>query len=612
MISGVPAARTSAPARRRPATTGVVVVVVGLVACVLSVMVAITLGTADISLVNVRDIVGNHLGVTDVPVRVSEDAIVWQDRLPRSLVAAAAGAGLAICGVVLQSLLRNPLADPFLLGISSGASTGAVVLGILGLGAGTVGLSGGAFVGALVAFGLVLLLARLSGGTTDRLVLAGIAVTQLFSALTSLVVFAFADADEARGVLFWLLGSLEGVRWGDVRLAAAVAVIGVGVCWVLAHVLDAFTFGDDVAASLGVPVGAVRAFLLVMTALVTAALVSVTARSGSSDWCCRMRPFPGGSRPRPSGAGRGGRRGRLHGLGRRGVTCRVLPDAAADRRGDGPDRCPGVRGVDVPAWGSRMTLTAHDVSWVRGGALVVDGVTLEPAVGETIGLLGPNGSGKSSLLRLLAGLDRPTAGIVRLDDAELRSVRRRDLARSLAVVTQESTTEVAIRVRDVVALGPRPSSRCLRPGSPRRHRRDRRRPGPDRSRRQGGSSVARVVRRGAPACPDRAGAGPGPSHLLLDEPTNHLDIRHQLDVLGLVARLPTTAVVALHDLNLAAMFCDRLVVLRSGSVVAAGAPADVLTPELIADVYDVRADVVRDVDGAITIRFGRPSVSAPT
>ena len=259
-----------------------------------------------------------------------------------------------------------------------------------------------------------------------------------------------------------------------------------------------------------------------------------------------------------------------------------------------------------------MTLTAHDVSWVRGGALVVDGVTLEPAVGETIGLLGPNGSGKSSLLRLLAGLDRPTAGIVRLDDAELRSVRRRDLARSLAVVTQESTTEVAIRVRDVVALGRIPHRGAF---------------GPDHH----ADTVAIDAALDQTGLADKAdrlwhelsggerqrvqiarALAQEPSHLLLDEPTNHLDIRHQLEVLGLVARLPTTAVVALHDLNLAAMFCDRLVVLRSGSVVAAGAPADVLTPELIADVYDVRADVVRDVDGAITIRFGRPSVSAPT
>jgi iron complex transport system permease protein len=258
----------------------VTTVVAGGAVLVLSVMIAITLGAADISLVNVRDIVGNHLGVVTIPVRAGEDAIVWEDRLPRSLVAAACGAGLAVCGVILQSLLRNPLADPFLLGVSSGASTGAVVIGILGVGGGALGLSGGAFVGALFAFGMVLLLSRLSGGGNDRVILAGVAMTQLFSALTSLVIFAFADADETRGVMFWLLGSLEGVRWDDVRLTAAVAVGGLVVCWALAHVLDAFTFGDEVAASLGMPVGAIRAGLMTLTALVTAALVSVAGAIG--------------------------------------------------------------------------------------------------------------------------------------------------------------------------------------------------------------------------------------------------------------------------------------------------------------------------------------------
>lgn len=269
-------------AARIRATRGVAVstVVAGGAVLILSVMVAITLGTADISLVNVRDIVGNHLGVVTIPVRAGEDAIVWEDRLPRSLVAAACGAGLAVCGVILQSLLRNPLADPFLLGVSSGASTGAVVIGILGVGGGALGLSGGAFVGALFAFGMVLLLARLSGGGNDRVILAGVAMTQLFSALTSLVIFAFADADETRGVMFWLLGSLEGVRWDDVRLTAAVAAGGFVVCWALAYVLDAFTFGDEVAASLGMPVGAIRAGLMTLTALVTAALVSVAGAIG--------------------------------------------------------------------------------------------------------------------------------------------------------------------------------------------------------------------------------------------------------------------------------------------------------------------------------------------
>jgi iron complex transport system permease protein len=268
-------------ARIRSARGLVVPAVVGGAAVlVLSVAIAITLGTADVSLVNVRDIVANHLGAATIPVRAVEDAIVWEDRLPRSLVAAACGAGLAVCGVILQSLLRNPLADPFLLGVSSGASTGAVVIGILGAGGGALGLSGGAFVGALFAFGLVLLLARLSGGSNDRVILAGVAMTQLFSALTSFVIFAFADSDETRGVMFWLLGSLEGVRWDDARLTAAVAVGGLVGCWALAHVLDAFTFGDEVAASLGMPVGAIRAGLMTLTAVVTAALVSVAGAIG--------------------------------------------------------------------------------------------------------------------------------------------------------------------------------------------------------------------------------------------------------------------------------------------------------------------------------------------
>ncbi|OAK51412.1 MULTISPECIES: iron chelate uptake ABC transporter family permease subunit [Rhodococcus] len=246
----------------------------------LSVAAAMTLGPANVSLVNVRDIVTNHLGLTDIPVKVSKNAIVWEERLPRSLVAAACGSGLGICGVIMQSLLRNPLADPFVLGISSGASTGAVIVGVLGVGGAALGLSGGAFIGALVAFGLVLLLANLSGGNHDRVILAGVASTQLFSALTSLVIFAFADSDETRGVMFWLLGSLEGVRWNDVVLCVAVVAVGVGICFYYAFVLDAFSFGNEVASSLGIDVRTARTALLVVTALITATLVSVAGAIG--------------------------------------------------------------------------------------------------------------------------------------------------------------------------------------------------------------------------------------------------------------------------------------------------------------------------------------------
>ncbi|MCW4354056.1 iron chelate uptake ABC transporter family permease subunit [Hoyosella sp. YIM 151337] len=252
----------------------------GLLALVISILAAITLGPAEVSMVNVRDILLNHAGLMEIPVRPAKDAIVWEERLPRALVAAACGAGLGLCGVIMQSLLRNPLADPFILGISSGASTGAVVVGVLGVGGIALGLSGGAFVGSLVAFGLVLLLARLSGGSNDRVILAGVASTQLFSALTSFVIFAFADSDETRGVMFWLLGSLEGVRWNDVVLCSVIVVLGTAVCLHYAYVLDAFAFGDDVAASLGISVTKIRLLLLVVTALITATLVSVAGAIG--------------------------------------------------------------------------------------------------------------------------------------------------------------------------------------------------------------------------------------------------------------------------------------------------------------------------------------------
>ncbi|GAA4192732.1 ABC transporter ATP-binding protein [Microbacterium oryzae] len=250
-----------------------------------------------------------------------------------------------------------------------------------------------------------------------------------------------------------------------------------------------------------------------------------------------------------------------------------------------------------------MTLQADRVSWRRGGVLVVDEVTLHPQPGDTVGLLGPNGSGKSSLLRLLQGVARPESGTVLLDGADLRTLRRRDLARTVATVTQHADTDVDLVVRDVVRLGRTPyrspfgldsaaDDRAVEAAL--RHaglagKADRlwhTLSGGERQRAQ----IARALAQ-------------EPREILLDEPTNHLDIRHQLEILRLIADLPVTAVIALHDLNLAAMFCDHLVVLDRGRVVAGGAPADVLTSELIAQVYGVRADVVCDEAGGLLVAF---------
>ncbi|ATE54217.1 ABC transporter ATP-binding protein [Actinosynnema pretiosum] len=248
-------------------------------------------------------------------------------------------------------------------------------------------------------------------------------------------------------------------------------------------------------------------------------------------------------------------------------------------------------------------LAARSVERVTGGKVIVDGVTLELEPGSTTGLLGPNGAGKSTLLRLLSGVLAPTAGVVTLDGEPLGRSRR-ELARRLAVVAQQAETQVELTVAEVVRLGRVPHRKLLAGPTARDE-----------------AAVARALER--TGLTGHAGQSwhtlsggerqrvqiaralaQEPQELLLDEPTNHLDIQHQLELLGLVVSLPVTAVIALHDLNLAAMHCDRLVVLRAGRVVAAGKPEEVLTAELIGEVYGVRAEVTpTGVDGRPHVRY---------
>ncbi|MBB3912888.1 FecCD family ABC transporter permease [Rhizobium fabae] len=246
----------------------------------LMISLAVSIGEISIPLQTTVKAVSNRLFGTGFELSRIHQGIVWDYRLSRALVAASAGASLALCGAILQALLRNPLAEPYVLGISAGASTGAVCVMILGFGYGALSLSSGAFIGAVIAFLLVGVLAAGAGGTSERIILCGVAGSQLFNALTSYIVTTSANAEQARGVMFWLLGSLSGVRWPDVYLSVPVAVIGFLVC--LAHVraLDAFAFGTDAAASLGIAVRRVQVVLLGATAVMTAVVVSMVGSIG--------------------------------------------------------------------------------------------------------------------------------------------------------------------------------------------------------------------------------------------------------------------------------------------------------------------------------------------
>ncbi|MGB9089231.1 MAG: iron ABC transporter permease [Pseudomonas farsensis] len=255
---------------------------VALLALLAALLAGIAIGETRLSFEVVAQVLANHLWQAGHVLDPIDAGIIWNYRLPRTLVAATCGAGLATCGVILQALLRNPLAEPYLLGLSAGASTGAVAVGLLGLGGTLLSLSGGAFVGALAAFALVLLLARASGSSHNnaQVILAGIAGSQLFNALTAFLITKSATAEQARGIMFWLLGNLSGVRWPSVWLALPVALLGLVVCLWHRRALDAFTFGADSAASLGVPVRRTQLLLISCAALVTAVMVSIVGAIG--------------------------------------------------------------------------------------------------------------------------------------------------------------------------------------------------------------------------------------------------------------------------------------------------------------------------------------------
>ncbi|MBX3094350.1 MAG: iron chelate uptake ABC transporter family permease subunit [Cryobacterium sp.] len=248
------------------------------VALVVSIVVSVGMGAADIRPAEVLASITAHLGLAEPQLTPIRDGIIWDLRLTRVLTAAAVGAGLALCGAVMQALTRNPLADPYLLGLSSGASLGAVAVIVLGA---SLVLPVTAFIGALVALAATLALASAAGGVTPtRTVLAGVAVSALAAALTSFVIFWSAKGDSYREILSWLLGSLGGANWSTVAISG-VALVVIGVPLVAGgRVLDAFAFGDSAASALGVNVAGVRWGLLGATALLTGAMVSVSGSIG--------------------------------------------------------------------------------------------------------------------------------------------------------------------------------------------------------------------------------------------------------------------------------------------------------------------------------------------
>jgi iron complex transport system ATP-binding protein len=238
------------------------------------------------------------------------------------------------------------------------------------------------------------------------------------------------------------------------------------------------------------------------------------------------------------------------------------------------------------------TLTVRDVSWSppRSNKVLLHATSFALQAGRTLGIVGPNGAGKTTLLRLLYRFHRPTSGDVRIDGDDIWALSAKDVAQRVAAVLQEQPSDFALTVSEIVALGRTPYRRGLVGSSG-----------------QGDTNIinAALDQLNLRGLADRhLGTLSGgerqrvmvaralaqePTLLILDEPTNHLDIRHQLEVLDLIQKLPLTIVTSLHDLNLAASVCDDVLLLQAGRPLGFGPPETVLSETAVSDVFEIVA-----------------------
>ncbi|MBH0019063.1 iron ABC transporter permease [Pseudoalteromonas sp. SWXJ133] len=247
---------------------------ISVVAALFSLFAALSFGAAETSL---QDVLNSFLLSNDASFN---SRIIYELRMPRTLLAFLAGSGLAIAGLILQTVTRNPLADPYLFGISSGASFGVVLLmALAGISAGFM-LSAAALLGSLLAMSLLILIAgRQQSAQVESMLLAGVALSFLFSAFTSLLLY-WSDPQAVAAILFWTLGSFARAQWATLWLPLLVITLCTFVMLIFRRQLNAMLLGDESAITLGVRVQRFRILMLVLSSLITAVLVAMCGGIG--------------------------------------------------------------------------------------------------------------------------------------------------------------------------------------------------------------------------------------------------------------------------------------------------------------------------------------------
>jgi iron complex transport system permease protein len=579
-----------------------------------------SLGSSSISPVETIRIVFGLTGGLDA----RSVAIVRQLRLPRALLAFMAGGALSLSGAVFQPLLKNQLASPYIVGVSSGASLGAALVILAGLSLPLLGaytLPAAGLAGGLLAVFLVFSFSsRLDRAMSNNtIILFGMVVSLFVNAL--LTTLMALHREELKTLVIWQMGSFALKGWPYIFLM--LPFLGAGTLGVLRYTreLDLLSFGEDDAFSAGVEIRKVRGWLFFFSAVLTGAAVALSGAIGFVDL---IAPHAArrivGSRHRyslPMSFLLGGSLMVAADLAARIVVSpSELPVGAVTAligapffawvyfRKGGTARLPAgagrgrlftLPGSAVPAAGSALSpaapesaghsLLIRDLRAGYGGIDVIRNISLEVRPGEFFCIAGPNGSGKSTLLRAAARLI-PFRGEVRINGLNISGLKRRELARKTALLGQMSQLWFPYTVYDTVALGRYAHSgeqwlwgfiKSLSPEDRAAVENvlDRLKLADIRDRlitELSGGQLQRVFLARTLV--------QDPALILLDEPTNHLDLRHQVELLEYLsgwARENRRAVVAvLHDLNLVNRFSDRMVLLDRGEIRAAGTGRDLL------------------------------------
>ena len=534
------------------------------------------------------------LGI-EVPAGISKN-IILNVRLPRVLNVALVGAALSLCGAAMQGLLRNPLADGSTLGVSSGASLGAVIA--LALGVTVPGSEYGGTMLMAMAFAFLSLVLILSLAyaldhslATNSIILIGVIFSMFISSVINLIL-SFLN-DQVRSITFWTMGSLSGTGYAHTRILSLALLICGGVIFRYARELNAFAIGEDNARHIGVNVRRVKLVILITVSVMIGVCVSIGGSIGFVGLVvphmARMIAGPNHRRLLPASMFRRD----LFAAGGFDCAHAAQPGGTFHRRGDVAGRRGGVRRHFLPGEKGGMSgmLKAENVTVRYGARTVVQDLSFELKEGEWLMLVGPNGAGKSTLIEAIAG-GVPYAGKITLAGRNIRAFRASELARRIGVLAQKNAVSYAYSVEEVVSLG-----RYAHASGFLASRDD-----------DGGERVERALEltgltelRRASVLTLSGGElqrtflaqvfAQNPQILILDEPANHLDLIYQKHIFSLIEtwlRQPGRAVVSVvHDLSLARKYGTHAVLMHRGQCAAQGKIGDVMTAEKLQAVYEM-------------------------